>query len=103
MSYGGIKDLSRRSDSDKVSRDKAFDIAKDKKCDGYQRGIASMAQNFFDKRSTATHTKTRSNSNSDSKSSCLKDCTANYKKIKNAKSILSLKITCWVQTQLKCS
>ena len=43
MSYGGIKYLSRRSDSDKVSRDKAFDIAKDKKCDGYQRGIASMA------------------------------------------------------------
>ena len=31
MSYGGIKDLSRRSASDKVLREKAFDDAKNKK------------------------------------------------------------------------
>ena len=42
MAYGGFKDLKRRTLSDKVLRDKAFDIAKNHKNDGYQRGLASM-------------------------------------------------------------
>ena len=37
--------------SDKVLRDKTFNIAKNPKCDGYQRGIASMVYKFFDKKS----------------------------------------------------
>ena len=32
-------------------RDKGFNIAKNPKYDGYQRGLASMAYNFFDKKS----------------------------------------------------
>ena len=35
----------------KVLRDKAFKIASDPKCDGYQRGLASMVFKFFDKKS----------------------------------------------------
>ena len=35
----------------KVLRDKAFNIAKNPKYDGYQRGLASMVYNFFDKQS----------------------------------------------------
>ena len=35
----------------KVLRDKAFYIAKNPKYDGYQRGLASMVQKFFDKKS----------------------------------------------------
>ena len=31
-----------RTAADKVLRDKAFNIAKDPKYDGYQRGLASM-------------------------------------------------------------
>ena len=42
MVYGDFKDLARRIASDKVLRDKAFDIAKNPKYDGYQRGSASM-------------------------------------------------------------
>ena len=42
MVYGDFKDLVRRTASDKVLRDKAFNIAKNSKCDGYQRGLASM-------------------------------------------------------------
>ena len=38
--------------SDKVLRDKAFNIAKNPKYDGYQRGLASMVYKFFDKKST---------------------------------------------------
>ena len=51
MVYGHFKDLPRRAASDKVLRDKAFDIAKNPKYDGYQRGLASMVYNFFDKKS----------------------------------------------------
>ena len=37
--------------SDKVLRDKAFNIAKNPKYDGYQRDLASMVYTFFDKKS----------------------------------------------------
>ena len=37
MRYGDFKDLKRRTASDKVLRDKAFNIAKNLKYDGYQR------------------------------------------------------------------
>ena len=51
MAYGDFKDLARRTASDKVLRDKAFNIAKNPKYDGHQRGIASMVYKFFDKKS----------------------------------------------------
>ena len=51
MAYGDFKDLARRRASDKVLRDKAFNIAKNPKYDGYQRGLASMVYKFFDKKS----------------------------------------------------
>ena len=51
MANGDFKDLKRRTFSDKVLRDKAFNIAKNPKCDGYQRGLASMVYKFFDKKS----------------------------------------------------
>ena len=49
MAYGKSKDLVRRTQSDKVLRDKAFKIVSDPKCDDYQRGLASMAYKCFDK------------------------------------------------------
>ena len=49
MAYGDFKDLAKRTASDKVLRDKAFNIAKISKYDRYQRGLASMACKFFDK------------------------------------------------------
>ena len=51
MAYGDFKDLARRTASDKVLRDKAFNIAKNPRYDGYQRGIASMVYKLFDKKS----------------------------------------------------
>ena len=51
MAYGDFKDLPKRTAADKVLRDKAFKIASDQKYDGYQRGLASMVYNFFDKKS----------------------------------------------------
>ena len=51
MAYGKSKDLVKRTQSDKVLRDKAFKIASDPKYDGYQRGLAPMVYNFFGKKS----------------------------------------------------
>ena len=51
MAYGDFKDLKRRTAADNVLRDKAFNIAKNPKYDGCQRGLASMVYKFFDKKS----------------------------------------------------
>ena len=50
MAYGDLKDLAKRTAADNVLRNKAFNIAKDPKCDGYQRRLASMVYKFFDKK-----------------------------------------------------
>ena len=50
IAHGDFKDLTRRAASDKVLRDKAFNIAKTPKYDGYQRRLASMLYKFFDKK-----------------------------------------------------
>ena len=51
MAYGDFKGIKRRTASDKTLRDKAFNIAKNPKYDGYQRGIASMVYKVSDKKS----------------------------------------------------
>ena len=49
MAYGNFTDLKRRTASDKFLRDKPFNIAKNPKYDGYERGHTSMVYKFFDK------------------------------------------------------
>ena len=39
MAYGDFKDLARKTASDKVLSNKAFNIAKKPNYDGYQRGL----------------------------------------------------------------
>ena len=41
MDYGKSKDLIKRTQSDKVLKDKAFKIDNNPNYDGYQRGLAS--------------------------------------------------------------
>ena len=50
MAYGDFKDLKKRTASDKILRDKALNIVKNPKYDGYQRGVASMVYRLFDKK-----------------------------------------------------
>ena len=52
--YADHKDLINRTKSDKVLRDKAYDIASNPEYDGYQRGLASMVYKIFDKKSTGS-------------------------------------------------
>ena len=51
MAYGKSKHLIKRTQSDKVLKDKAFKIASNPKYDGYHRGLASTVYKFFDKKS----------------------------------------------------
>ena len=46
--YSDSKDLIKRTVADKMLGDKAFNIGKDPKYDGYQRVLASMVYKFFD-------------------------------------------------------
>ena len=50
MAYGDFKDLPRRTASDKILCDKAYNIAKYPKYGGYQGGLPSMFYKFFDKK-----------------------------------------------------
>ena len=54
MAYGDFKDLTRRTASDKILRDKAFNIAKNPKDDAYQGGLDSMVYKFFDKKTSGS-------------------------------------------------
>ena len=75
MAYGHFKDLEKRRASDNILRDKAFNVAKNPKYDGYQRGLASMVYKRFDKKSSGsgivynnnTNTNTTTNNNNDTK------------------------------------
>ena len=48
--YGKSKDLTKRTESNKVFRNKAFNIESDPKYDGYQRGLGLMVYKFLDKK-----------------------------------------------------
>ena len=50
MTYRDFKDLTRRTVSGKILRDKAFNIDKNLKYDGYQGSIASTVYTFFNKK-----------------------------------------------------
>ena len=52
MTYGDFKDLTRRTAFDKILCDEAFNIAKNPKYDGCQRGIVSMVYKRFDKKTS---------------------------------------------------
>ena len=55
--YSHSKDLTKRTVADKILKNKAFDIAKDPKYDGHQKGLASMVYKFFDKKSSGSGVK----------------------------------------------
>ena len=54
MACGKYKDLSKRTRSDRVLRDKAFEIASNPKYAEYQGGLASMVYKFLDKISSGS-------------------------------------------------
>ena len=51
MAYRDFK-IFRKVFTDKVLRDRSFNIANDPEYDGYERGFASMVSIFFDKKTS---------------------------------------------------
>ena len=54
MAYGDFKDWARKTASDKRLHDKAFNIAKNPKYDGYYSRLASMGYKCFDKKTSGS-------------------------------------------------
>ena len=48
--YSDSKDLAKRTISDKILKDRAYDIAKNHNYGGYQRALVNMVYKFFDKK-----------------------------------------------------
>ena len=59
MANRDFKDLTWRTASDKTLHDKAFNIAKNPKYDGYQSGLALIVYKFFDKKTSVSGIKMR--------------------------------------------
>ena len=59
MTYGDFINLTRRTKSDRTMRDKALTIAKNRKFDGYRRGLAPMVFKFFDKKTSGRTVKNK--------------------------------------------
>ena len=95
--YADHKDLTNRTKADKVLRDKAYDIGSNPKYDGYQRGLASMVYNFFDKKYTGSGTAKPSSLERISNSSILADELQKLiiKKFKKKKVYLQFQDNIW--------
>ena len=63
MDSGDFKDLTRRTASDKILHDEAFNIVKNPKYDGYQRGLVSVVHKLFDKKISGSCIKNENISN----------------------------------------
>ena len=82
MAFGDFKDLTRRTTSDKILWDKAFNIAKNPKYDGYDRGLASMVYKFFDKKIAGSSIKNENISNKELAEELQKPIIKKFKKRK---------------------
>ena len=63
MAYCDFNDLTQRITSDKILVDKAFNITKHPKYDGYEHAPVSMAYKFFDKTASGGTVKNENISN----------------------------------------
>ena len=51
--YSDSKDLAKRTISDKILKDRAYEITRNHVYDGYQRALASMVYKCFDKKTAS--------------------------------------------------
>ena len=63
MAYGGFKDFTGRTASDKILHDKAFSIAENRKYDGYERSLASVVYQIFYRKTSGGASKNENISN----------------------------------------
>ena len=80
--YSDSKDLTKRTQSDNVLKDKAFQIANNPRYDAYERGLASMVYKFFDKKSKEASIKNEIKENQQSANELHKPIVRKFKKRK---------------------
>ena len=81
LTYRYFKDFYKRTATDKILHDKAFNNAKNPEHDEYQHGLAATVIDFFDEKISNTNTETK-------QKNCKKNCTNQLlKKLKNEKYI----------------
>ena len=83
MAYGKCNDLEKRTQSDKILKDKAFAIASNPKYGGYQRGLASTVYRFCDKESKGTSIKNEIKQNQQLGNELHKSIIRKFKKTKS--------------------
>ena len=88
MIYGDFKDLNRRTFAYKVLQDKPFNIAKDPKCGGYQRGRASIVYKFFDTKTSGSGIKSKNIPNKELAEELNKQIIRNFNKRKVQSSFI---------------
>ena len=59
MAFGDFKDLTRRTASYKILRDKEFNMPKNPKYDEYQYGLVWIVYKFFDKKTSGKKVKNK--------------------------------------------
>ena len=82
MAYGDFKDLTRRTASDKILRDKVFNIAKNQKYDGNQRGLLQWFIHFFNKKISSGAIKNEIKSNEELAEKLHRPIIRKFKKMK---------------------
>ena len=85
--------MAKRTQSDKVLKDKAFEIADNPKYDGYQRGLTSVVYKFFDKKSKGSGIKNEIKENQQLANELHKPI---IRKFKKRKLYFSFKDNIWV-------
>ena len=76
-------------------RDKAFNIAKNPKYDRYQRGLASTAYKFFDKKTSGSGIKNENISNNELAEELHKPVIRKFKKKKSTIAFYKQYLGCW--------
>ena len=90
MAYGDFKGLTRKTASDKILCDKAFDIANNPKYCWYQRGLASMVYKLFDKKASGSGIKNEIISNKELAEESHKPIIRKLKKGNYTQSLLTM-------------
>ena len=88
MASGDFKDSTRNTTSDTILHDKAFNIAKNPKYDGYQWGLASMVYKCFDKKTSGSDIKNKNISNKELAEELQKPIIRKFKKRKVCSSFI---------------
>ena len=88
MAFGDFKELNRRTASDKILHDKAFNIAKNPKYDRHQIGLASVVYTFFDKKNSRSRMKNENISKKELVEELHKPIVRKFKKRKEHSSFL---------------